>query len=147
MNANTVNGHKTKHDSRSLGKAIATSLLVTLFLMLLLLLVLATVAYNSEDPSAFVAPASYAVTLFSAFFCGFAAARLRGKQGLFCGLLSGLAFLCVFLIGMFAFAGDSEMNMASLLLFYPIMYLLSVLGGVFGGMKRVRTRKTHRRRR
>ena len=128
----------------SLGMAVMRSLLATVILLPCLLLVAATVAYNSDNPTALIRPLSYACALFSALFCGFFTARMRGRQGLICGLCSGLGLLCLFLVGLAVFAGEGEMQVTSLLLFYPVLFVLTVLGGILGGARRV-DGKRHRR--
>lgn len=128
----------------SLGQALLRALLFTLGLMLILLLAAATFAYGNEDPTAYIAPLSYGISLFSAFFCGFICAKMRKRQGLFCGLLSGAGVVLLFVIGLFVFAGG-EADALSLLLFYAILFLLAVFGGIVGGMQRVGGRKRRRR--
>lgn len=129
----------------SLGSALLRALLLSLGVMLVLLLVGTSFAYTSENPTALIAPFSYAVALFTAFFCGLCCAKIRKRQGLLCGLLSGVGTVCLFLIGLLIFAGDGTLNPLSLLLFYPILFLLAVLGGTVGGMRRVGGRKRRRR--
>ena len=129
----------------SLGTALLRALLLSLAMMLVLLLAGASFAYTSEDPTAFISPVSYGVALFTAFFCGLICAKQRKRQGLFCGLLSGVGVVCLFLVGFFIFAGDGEPNALSLLLFYPILFLLAVMGGVVGGMQKVGNRRRRRR--
>ena len=129
----------------SLGKVLLRALFFSLVLMLVLLLAGASLAYTSDNPTAFIPPVSYGSALFVAFFCGFICARQRKRQGLFCGLLSGVGIVCLFLVGLLVFAGDGELDALSLLLFYPILFLLAVCGGIIGGMQKVSGRKRRRR--
>lgn len=144
MNSTKLALRQKKVTVPSLGKALLRSLILTLGMMLLLLLAGASVAYADENPTAYILPLSYGISLFSAFFCGFICARMRKRQGLFCGLLSGGGIVLLFVIGLFVFAGG-EADALSLLLFYTILFLLAVFGGIIGGMQKVGSKK-HRRR-
>ena len=127
---------KKKREHSVIGSALR-GLICALLLLLLLLAVFATVAMQSENPSALIAPLSYTASLLSALFCGFISARMRGKQGLLCGLTAGALLLAAFALGLLAFAGEGDIHPASLLIFYPALFTLAVFGGVLGGARRV----------
>lgn len=125
--------------------ATLRGLLLSLLFLLTFLAVGATVALQSEDPTSLIPPISYAALLSSALFSGVCCARTRGKQGLLCGLLSGGLWLCLFALGFFLFSPEGESEPLSLLLLLPVLFLLSVFGGIIGGAKRVRGRGRVRR--
>ena len=131
-----------KGGPRSLTASVIGALSATFCLLLFLLLIGTTFAYSREDPAALIPSVAYAIGLIAALFCGFTAARMRGKQGFLCGLLSGLALLVIFLIGLLIFM-EEEGPSPSLLLFYPLLLALSVLGGMLGGRKRSGRRRRH----
>lgn len=122
--------------SRSLPACIAASLLVGVLALFLLSLFGAIVAYRSEDPTSLLTPVSYAVGCTAALLCGYAGGRLYGRSGLLCGLLSGVAFLCLYLLGFAVLSGDVTPAPGKLLLSFSILFALCVLGGAFGGRRR-----------
>ena len=132
---------KSKRSSL-LGCAVRGAL--TAFLLMLLLLAAAALfAYKSSDPTALVAPLGYAVAMLGAFFAGLLCARRRGRQGLLCGLLSGVLFLVPSAIGYLALMGEGESTKGQPFVFYLLLLTLSLLGGILGavlqgGPRRVR---------
>ena len=121
-----------KKNNRTLFRCVLRGVLSALALMLLLLLGAAAFAYSSNDPSAKIKPLSYAIMLLVAFFAGLISARLRGRQGLFCGFFSGIALLLLFALGYLSFVGEAEVAFLPLLLSYLLMLALSLLGGMLG---------------
>ena len=135
--------HRTKKP-RSLLSSVGIALLATIIFLPCASFLFTCFAYRSEDPGALIPTFAYASALLSALFCGFFAARMRGRQGLFCGLLSGVGMMVLFLVALFVFAGDGELDTGKILFTDLPVFVLTVLGGVIGGMKRTPKRRRRR---
>lgn len=131
--------------NRSLPACIALSLLVGVLSLFLFSFIGTFVAYRSEDPTSLLTPLAYASGCAAALLCGYAGGRLYGRSGLLCGLLSGAAFLCLYLLGFAVFSEDVTPAPGKLLLSFAILFALCVLGGLGGGRRR--TARPHRARR
>ncbi len=117
--------------------------ILTMMLICALALLCTVIAYRNNNPSEWITPFAYLSALISALMGGFSAARLRGRQGLLCGLLTGVSVLMLFAVGLLIFTGESELQAGRILIFYALIYALCVLGGILGGLRR---EKHHRRR-
>ena len=114
--------------------SVTHGLLCALLLLPCLLLLGGIFAYRSDDPTALVKPLGYATAVLVAFFGGATAARRRKKQGLICGVLTGLALLAFLLLGFFICLDDSEPQLGRLLLSYLLLLVVSTVGGCVGGL-------------
>ena len=132
-----------KKARRTLSHCLMRGILSALFLMLLMIVIGAVVAYNSPDPTSLIRPLAYGISGLSAALCGLITARLRGGQGLICGLLSGLGLTLFFLLFYFLLGGAGTTPPARLALFYLLLPALSLLGGVLGTVKRTPARRVH----
>ncbi|MBQ8858906.1 MAG: TIGR04086 family membrane protein [Clostridia bacterium] len=129
---------------RTMIACIATGLFVFLLLLLGLSLLATRIAYSQSDPSAWILPASYLSSLLAALGGGFTSARLRGRQGLICGLLTGLGVLVISILGLMIFSGDTETDMLRVATSYLFAFLCATLGGLLGGTQKRRTPKRRR---
>ncbi len=139
-----VLSHRKKKIGDSFIGAVLVSLLFSALLLLLLLFVSSFLALSSTDPGSLIPLCGNAAALISALFCGFLAARLRGRQGLLVGAAAGLSYLLFFLLGLAVLAGDASLEMGMILFSYLIFFSLSVLGGVLGTMKRKPRRRSRK---
>ncbi len=121
--------------------SLASSLLLTLLFSLAFLLVATLIAYNTEDPSAFLTPLSYAAIGCSSLFVGVSSAKMRGKQGLLMGLLAGVLFISVLLLCSFLPGMTHTKNWLSAIPTYGAILLLSSIGGKIGGIKKEKRRR------
>ena len=135
---------RRKKKERALITCAAKGALITLMLLCGVALLCSAVAYKNDNPGAWVTPLAYLSALVSVFGGGFTAARLRGRQGLFCGLLTGIGVLLLFAVGLLIFAGENELQAGKILLSYLLLYAVTVFGGMAGG---ARVTKPRRRRR
>ena len=126
--------HRAKKQ-RSLTSAVAGAMLGTMIFLPCMAFLLTCIAYGSNDPSRLIPTFAYIAALLSALFCGFLCARLRGKQGLLCGLLSGACMVVLFLLSLFIFSGDAELHAGKILFTDAPVFLLTVLGGIIGGAR------------
>lgn len=129
---------------RSLPACVALGTLGSLALLLGLALLFTVLAYNNDNPGAWVMPLSYLASLAAAFGGGLISARLRRRQGLICGLLTGVGVLLLYAVGLMILSGESDLQAGRILLTYLLLLAMAVLGGVLGG---VRVAKPRRRRR
>ena len=136
--------HRPKN-GYSLLRSVGTSLLATAVFLPCAAFLFTFIAYNTENPSALIPTFAYVAALTSSLFCGFLSARLRKKQGLLCGLLSGGGMLILFLVALFIFAGDGELHMGKVLFTDIPVFLLALLGGIIGGTRRAPKRRRVRR--
>ena len=121
---------------RTMTACIATGLLVFLLLLLGISLLAARIAYGQSDPSSWIMPTAYLSSLLSAMGGGLTAARLRGRQGLICGLLTGVGVLIFCILGFMIFSGDAETDMLRVAVSYLFVFLSAVLGGALGSARR-----------
>ncbi len=119
-------------------------LLVFLVLLFGLSLLAARIAYGQSDPSAWIMPAAYLSSLLAAMGGGFTAARLRGRQGLICGLLTGVGVLVFCILGFMIFSGDTETNVLRAATSYLFAFLCAALGGLLGGANKRRGKRRRR---
>lgn len=136
--------HRGKKE-RSLPRSLGTAVLATAVFLPCLAFVLTFFAYKSSDPARLIPTFAYIAALTSALFCGFLCARLRGKQGLLCGLASGLLMVVLFLLALLIFSGESELQGVRVLFTNIPVFLLTVFGGMIGGTKRTPKRRHMRR--
>lgn len=129
---------------RTLIACIATGLFTFVLLLFGLSLLAARIAYGQSDPAAWIMPVSYLSSLLAAAGGGFTAARLRGRQGLICGLLVGVGVLAVSLLCLALFSKEGEADLMRTVTFYPFSFLCATLGGLAGGANKAR--KPRRRR-
>ena len=137
---------KRKEGGVSFMRAILWALFISALTLTLLLLLSSFIALKSANPSQLIPPLGGASALIGALLCGYLAARMRGRQGLLVGGAAGLAYLALFLLALAALVGDGDLHLGRVLLSYLIFFVLSVLGGVLGTIKRTpkkRRRRTH----
>ncbi|MBO5051594.1 MAG: TIGR04086 family membrane protein [Clostridia bacterium] len=129
----------------SLLSCVAGGLLLSLLLLLLLSLVFTLFAYQQADPTAWVRPLSYACALLASLLGGWCAAGRRGRQGLLCGLFTGIGLLALLLCGHLITIGDGASPLGHLALSAVLVVAVAMLGGVFGTARaRGGARKHHR---
>ncbi|MBQ8174775.1 MAG: TIGR04086 family membrane protein [Clostridia bacterium] len=136
--------HRAKKE-RSLLSSVGTAVAATAVFLPCMAFLLTFFAYQSNDPGRLIPTFAYIAALTSSLFCGFLCARLRGKQGLLCGLLSGLCMVVLFLIALLVFSGSGELRAAKVLFTDIPVFLFTVLGGMIGGTKRAPKRRRVRR--
>ena len=139
--------HRKKGVGQSFLGAVLFSLFLTLLFLIALLLIASFLSLRVKDPAALIPLWGNGASLLGALFCGFVAARLRGRQGLLVGGAAGVADLLLFLLGLAALAGGRELQIGRILFSYLIFLSLSILGGLLGTMKqekRPRRKKTYR---
>lgn len=129
---------------RTLIACATTGTMITLILLIGLVLISTVIAYKNDNPGAWVTPCAYLSAMLAAFGGGFTGARLRGRQGLFCGLLTGVGVLLIFTVGLLIFTGESELQVGKILLFYTLMYIVTVMGSMAGGIRLARPRRRGR---
>lgn len=135
--------HRAKKE-RSLPSAIGWAILSAAIFLPCIAFLLTLFAYKSSDPTRYIPIFAYIAALTTALFCGFLAARLRGKQGLLCGLLSGLCMVVLFLLALFIFSGGEELHAGRVLLTDIPVFILTLLGSLFGAARRKpRRRRVH----
>lgn len=139
--------HRKKGLGQSFIGSVLFSLLITMLLLFLLLFTASLISLNSQNPGALIPPLANGAALLCALFCGFLAARLRGRQGVLVGAAAGLSYLLFFLLGLAALAGDHTLETGMILFSYLIFFALSVLGGVLGTLKRGPKRHSRKSRR
>lgn len=127
-------------------KASLLGLLITLAVSFLLLLIGTAVAYSTADPGSLIAPVSYVALYMSAFFGGFACAKLNRRAPY---LTSGLASGAFVLIGLLlsAIMSDSLSSLDSVWigLVLRLAVILIFFVGTLLGLKRVNTPHKNRR--
>ncbi len=133
---------RAKH---SLGGVMLRALLIALFSFALLLFVCAYIAYGSADPTALLRPMAYGITLAVSLIFGFAAAKIRGRQGLLCGGLAGLTMLLLLTVGLLATMDEGGFSPERLLPAFLLAAALAVLGGVLGCLRREKRRRPRHR--
>lgn len=107
------------------------------FLMFLFSIVCRTLYASESLVFAFSAAAIFSASLVFGLF----SSRTVGKRGIVCGVLSGTAvFALIFLVKIILIKG------AAVSLKTLIVFALSVLGGAFGGIFGVNSKKTSHRR-
>ncbi len=131
---------RKKHTARqnTLFGSILCGAGVTFFFGMIALLILAGVARESGDPEKYLSPFSSVLLVMIALLAGFSSARFYRKNGILIGFLSGLCFLLIG--GCISLALPGEGTVSGRVLLLPLFLVLSTLGGVLGGAKRVRRR-------
>ena len=120
--------------------AVGTAILETAVFLPCLSFLFSLIAYKTADPTRLIPTMAYIAALMAALFCGFLAARLRGGDGLFCGLLAGGGMVALFLCALFVFSGGEELSVGKILFTDAPVFLLTLLGALIGGAKRATRR-------
>lgn len=127
---------------RGILPAVFFGFVFTAIFSLVFLLAVSLFSYNAEDPSALLMPLAYISLAISSLVFGFSSARMAGRNGLFCGILSGaLLSLFLFISGMIFSDGYSILHALPVFL---CVLLISALGGFLGGKKRSNRRRIGR---
>ena len=126
----------------SLGAALVRALLLSLLVFAIAIGGGGYIAYQSDNPTALIRPMAYGILLSVSFFFGFLTSRIRGRQGLLCGGLSGAVVLLILTVGLLASLGDEGFSPARVFLTDLLAAALAVLGGILGCVRR---EKKHRR--
>ncbi len=111
---------------------------------ILLMLVFSLISYKLDNPGAYVKPFAYAALAISALMTGFISSRMQGRSHLISGLVGGfITVIFMFLLSLFFRGGEGVSALASLGI-YALYILISGIGGILGGVKRVKTRRRRR---
>ena len=129
---------------RTMATCIAAGLLIFLLLLFGIALLAARIAYSQSDPSAWIMPAAYLTSLLAALGGGFGCARLRGRQGLICGLLTGVGILIFSILGFMICSGEAETDMLRVASSCLFSFLSATLGGILGGTSKKRAKRRRR---
>ena len=143
MNAAHIKAGRTPRTQTLFGCVIRV-VLISLAVYFALSLLGTLIAYGQSDPLGTMPPLAVAAMLLSFLFGGWLAAKMRGKQFLIAGLLTGLFMAAPLLLLMLALCGELSPDGGRLLLSYPPAIALSAIGGVLGGVQP--KRKLRRRR-
>lgn len=110
--------------------SVLTGALLSLLLGLLLLALSCIPALSLADPLRFAPVFALASLFVSAAFGAFSAARLHGKSGLACGMLSSL----VFILGIVATACalSLKIRVSLFMICAPALLIISAVAGVCG---------------
>lgn len=127
---------------RGIVPAMFFGFVFTALFSLIFLLLASLFSYNSEDPSSLLMPLAYASLAVSSLVFGFSTAKIAGRNGLVCGLLSG-GFLSMLLFVGGMIMSDSYSPLAALPVFLGVL-LVSALGGFLGGRKKEKRRRIGR---
>ena len=90
-----------KKTERKLAVCVATGVCFALLLGILFLLLCTVIGLKTEDPDRITPPLALVSFFLCALLCGHLAARLYGKNGLFCGMLAGLLFVALLILTVF----------------------------------------------
>ena len=143
MESGTSKVRLAEKKGRSLFGATLFGFVFTLLFSTAFLLIAALCAYETSDPSAWLAPLSYASLVMSSLVSGFSSGKFAGRRGMITGLCSGLLFAVLLFCVSFFSGMLSDRSLYGALLGYGMMVLLSALGGILGSHKR--EKKKHRR--
>lgn len=128
----------------SLGASLIRALLLSLLLFLLGVGGGGYIAYQNEDPTALIRPMAYGIILVVSFAFGFLTARIRGRQGLLCGILAGAVMLLALTVGLLASVGEEGFSAERFLVTDLLACALAVLGGILGCVRREKRRRPRR---
>lgn len=141
----------TKTPTAHIGKRAGRGFLGNLFLSFFFTLcvgaaLVAGCAYflsKNEDPARYTVLAGSGILFFTSLFAGLCFAKMQKRQGLLCGLTAGALFSAVlFLCSLFLGEGE-PIPLGQSLFLHGVSLLLSILGGLLGGTRRVKA-KRHR---
>lgn len=121
--------------------ALLRGMLLTILFSAVMLLLATGAVYMTPDPTRWVSLGATVAMGAAALFCGHVTARLRGGQGLLCGLCAGGIFLLLLLALSLLATPLHPASPLRIFLCCLSVPLLSMLGGLRGG--RPRTRRRH----
>ncbi len=114
-----------------------------LLLGLLLLSLCTAMGLKMEDPDRITPALAIAAFFFSSLFCGYVSARLHGKSGFFCGALSGLLFIGILILSVFALGRAIRFSLFAVCA--PAAVICAALAGVCAvSRKTEKKRRKHR---
>lgn len=127
---------------RGLLPSVFFGFVFTAIFSLVFLLAASLFSYNAEDPSALLMPLAYISLAISSLVFGFSSAKMAGRNGLFCGILSGgLLSFFLFVSGMIFSDGYSVLHALPVFL---CVLMIAALGGFLGGRKSNKRRRIGR---
>ena len=121
-------------------KSTVFSFLFSVLLAGVLLLITAGILLRYQNPPEAYGIISVLLPSVTALTAGIIAGRTEGKQGALAGLLFGLLFLGL-LWTLSLMQGEGGRSLGETVIFYSILLLLSVLGGVIGASRHHKKRK------
>ena len=128
MSVSTASGRRASSvPTRSLTLCIPLGAIASLSIGLAMLAVLSAVCLKLKDPDPITPPLALAALFLSAMAGGRLCARMHGKNGAFCGALSGLFFVALLIL--IAFAMESALRPALFGVGAPCTVLCSAIAG------------------
>lgn len=135
---------RKSRNERSFAGSLARGVPLALLFTGVLLLLLSFISYKSADPSKLIRPFAAVGFVFAAFLSGFLPAGFYRRRGLLVGLAGGAVAALFFAAVSLILRDPGKVPTAARLIGYPVILLLSTLGGLLGGAKRHVRRRPRR---
>ncbi|MBQ9748686.1 MAG: TIGR04086 family membrane protein [Clostridia bacterium] len=132
-----------KKKRRQLPVAVCIGTLTGLTAGLLFLVLFTALGLTIQDPDRITPPLAIVALLACALICGYVSARLHGKSGFLCGILSGLMLLGILILTIFACRCVIRITLFAVCA--PAVLVCAAVAGVCAvSGKKERPRKKHR---
>ncbi len=133
MTKNPAKKNGTSHIVRE----IIISVLLSVAVSFVFLLIFCTIAYRTDNPNKYIRPLSYVTLGISALICGFISSKKIGMSSLICGLIGGFIYAVIMFIASLPIENQSGRSLGFNILVYIAVILLSAVGGIIGGARKI----------
>ena len=120
------------------------STVLSMLTALALLLIFSIISYRAQNPSSYIRPFGYTVLALSSFITGYISSKAQKHMHLISGLIGGFIIVALMFVSSLFFSDGTEISALASVGIYALYILISGLGGIFGGVKRVKGKRRHR---